>query len=88
MKVALTLYIELSDAVLASAVYRALRPDDVDVPKGFKLRSDLVNSSIIYELEVEIDNNSKIYTLGNIVDDVIQHVSLAEAAIRLSTLNA
>ncbi|MEM1982694.1 MAG: KEOPS complex subunit Pcc1 [Sulfolobales archaeon] len=87
MRITLLLDIGLRDNALASAVYKALKPDDAEVPKGFRLSSSLVNSSITYELVVDVDERSKLYTLYNVVDDVIQHTSLAISVINSSVLS-
>lgn len=85
MKLTITLNLDLRDELLAEAVRKALKPDDVEVPEDIQLKGDVIGPSIIYELETEFKDTSKLYTVCNVVNDIVDHVSLALTAIRSST---
>ncbi len=69
---------------MAEAVRNALRPDDAEVPEGIQLMSMVVSSSLIYKLGVEFDDTSKLYTICNVVDDIVSHVLLALSVVGVS----
>ncbi len=77
MKLTVVLNVATESRGLAEAVHRALKPDDADVPEGIKLRSGVEDSSVIYELSAEFEDTSKLYTLCNVVDDILAHLALA-----------
>lgn len=84
MKLTVTLNLDVGDELLAEAVRKALKPDDVEVPEDIQLRGDVVGPSVIYELDAEFKDILKLYTVCNVVNDIVDHVSLALTAIRSS----
>jgi len=84
LKLTITLNLDVGNELLAEAVRKALKPDDVEVPEDIELRGDVVGPSITYELNAEFKDTSRLYTVCNIVNDIVDHVSLALTAIRSS----
>ncbi len=84
MRFSVIINLGLDDVDTAKAVSNALRPDDVDVPEGFSLRSYVINDSLIYVVDANIDDSKKILTLNNVVDDILRHAILALSSIKIS----
>jgi DNA-directed RNA polymerase subunit L len=72
------LKIHLEDYFKATALLKALEPDNKILPAGLTIRSELSNSTII----IRIESNVKIETLLNTLDDLLICFSTAEKCLR------
>ncbi|MBS7612522.1 hypothetical protein KEJ27_10065 [Candidatus Bathyarchaeota archaeon] len=72
------LKIHLEDKFKATALLKALEPDNKVLPAGLTIKSEVSNSTII----IRIKSNVKVETLLNTLDDLLTCFSTAEKCLR------
>lgn len=61
----------------AIALYKALKPDDKDIPRNVSLISSVFEKHmLIYSIEAFVDKNEDLLTVANVVDDILRSVNL------------
>ncbi len=65
----------------AEAIHKAIKPDDECPPKGFEIRSQATEDSLIYEVRFKYGNPSTLLTLLSVLDEVSRIAEMAHDMI-------
>lgn len=74
-----TITLEYSDPRTASAVAKAVSPDNSKVPVGLKVRTEQKSNRVITDINLD----GKIATFISTIDDLLESASTAEKALNV-----
>ena len=77
MRSKVTVELTSSDMKLIKALYDALHPDNVDLPKGLHIEMKYVNG----RLRLEVESEFKIETLISTVEEMLEDIHSALASM-------
>jgi len=72
------LTLSFPDSETADIVYRALKPDNVPVPRGLKLGAEILGSSV----RVDIVSERPLPSLLTTLDDILRMAHLSESTVK------
>ncbi|MGD1839254.1 MAG: KEOPS complex subunit Pcc1 [Nitrososphaeraceae archaeon] len=70
------LEVQFSSLIERKSIMRALQPDNINFPHGLVLEMHDNNEYLVIEIE-----SSKIETVTNTIDEILQHISIAREVI-------
>ncbi len=79
MKAEITL--EYNDEKLASAIARAVSPDNIKVPAGMQIKTIQTDRIVM----TTVDYEGRLLTFMATIDDLLSSVSIAEKTVRTAT---
>lgn len=78
LEITILMEISFASRKLLKAIMDSLKPDNIGVPLGLSV--DLEENGKI--LVIKISCHSRIATLINTVDEILEHISIAKAVLR------
>ena len=76
LRISMKLELQFSSDIEKKSIMKALQPDNINFPHGLVLEMHDNNDLMIIEIE-----SSKIETLTNTIDEILQHISIAREVI-------
>ena len=78
LEITILMEISFASRKLLKAILEALRPDNIGAPQGLSV--DMEDKGEL--LVIKISCHSRIATLINTVDEILEHISIAKAVLR------
>lgn len=78
LEITILMEISFASRKLLKAIMESLRPDNIGAPQGLSV--DMEDNGEF--LVIKISCHSKIATLINTVDEILEHISIAKAVLR------